>query len=60
MFIEKLDDFFSEKASVSGNGIMDLFSEFFIFVVQEGDGSFNQVIAEKGLTSVKIEEVIFS
>lgn len=60
MFIEKLDDFFSEEASVSGNGIMNFFSEFFIFIAQGGDGSFNQVIAEKRLSSVKIEEVIFS
>ncbi len=60
MFIEKLDDFFSEEASISGNGIMNFFSEFFIFVVQGGYGFFNQVKTEKRLSSVKIEEIIFS
>jgi hypothetical protein len=55
-----LDDFFCEEASISGNGIVDFFSEFFIFVVQGGYGFFNQVKTEKGLSAVKIEEVIFS
>jgi hypothetical protein len=55
-----LDDFFSEEASVSSNGIMNFFSGFFIFVVQRGYGFFNQVKTEKGLSAVKIEEIIFS
>jgi hypothetical protein len=55
-----LDDFFCEEASISGNGIMNFFSELFIFVVQGGYGFFNQVKTEKGFSSVKIEEVIFS
>ncbi len=60
MFIKEMDDFLSEEASVSGNGIMNFFSEFFILVVQEGYGSFNQVKAEKRLSAVKIEEIVFS
>jgi len=60
MFIEKLDDFFSEEASICSNGIMNFFSKFFILVAQEGYGSFNQVKTEKRLSAVKIEEVIFS
>ncbi len=60
MFIKEVDDFLSEEASVSGYGIMNFFSEFFIFVVQGGYGFFNQVKTEKRLSSVKIEEIIFS
>ncbi len=60
MFFEKLDDFLSEEASVRGNGIMNFFSELFIFIVEEGYGSFNQVKAEKRLSAVKIEEIVFS
>jgi hypothetical protein len=60
MFIEKLDDFFSEEASVSGNGIMAFFSEFIIFVVQGRDGFFNQIKGEKRLSTVKIEEIVIS
>ncbi len=60
MFIKEMDDFLSEEASVSGNGIMNFFSELFIFIVEEGYGSFNQVKAEKRLSAVKIEEIVFS
>jgi hypothetical protein len=55
-----LDNFFSEEASVSGNGIVGFFPKFFIFVVQGGYGFFNKIKTEKGLSSVKIEEIIFS
>jgi hypothetical protein len=60
MFIEKMDDFLSEKTSICSNGIMNFFSELFIFIVEEGYGSFNQVKAEKRLSAVKIEEIVFS
>jgi hypothetical protein len=39
---------------------MNFFSEFFIFIVEERYGSFNQVKAEKRLSAVKIEEIVFS
>ena len=59
MFIEELDDFICEEASVSRDGIMNIFSVFYVLIAQEGNSFFDKSKAEKRFSAVKTEETVF-